>query len=187
MSANSPFWQNFFRSKSLEDQMVDTLEKLPLFSALSHRKLKQISSWVADSVYRPDTFNQSDLIFEQGQEGSGMYVLLSGQVNIYLDYHIDDSNLLATLNPGDFFGEINLLDEMPRSATAVAAEKSEVLFFHGREFREALKTNVEIGYEVMRALAEVLGKRLRETDELLRRKDVELRLLREKLKNSESA
>ena len=186
MAKKNPFWSNLFKKKGEDDHLMETLSELPLFSGLSHTKLKIISGFLSESIYKPDIYNPGDFIFEQGQEGAGMYVLVSGKVNIYLDFHIDDNNLLAELEPGDFFGEINLLDELPRSATAVVMERSEVLFFHGREFREVLRSNDEIGYEVIKSLAEVLGKRLRETDDLLRKKDLQCRNLMEQVRKEKA-
>ena len=71
-------------------------------------------------------YKKNELIFQEGAEASCMFEILSGSVEVYASYGSPEQRLLTTLLPGDSFGEMGLIEHQPRSATALAAEKTEV-------------------------------------------------------------
>ena len=92
--------------------------KKPSVEALREAKIsKKDASAVPIEKYEKDT-----IIFKKGEIGRCMYAVQSGAVNIYDNYASDDEKLLTTLLPGTFFGEMGMIEEEARSATAVAAE-----------------------------------------------------------------
>lgn len=68
------------------------------------------------------TYKKSELLFTQGSPGEEMYIVHSGKVGIYLEGASGQKELLATMQPGDYFGEMALVDDSPRSATAIVEE-----------------------------------------------------------------
>ena len=99
------------------------------------------------------------VLFREGDRGQTMYVIRSGKVNI--SKRIGDSEItLAVLGPGEFFGEMGLIDDAPRSATVVAIESCELLSIAKRDFKKCLAENFEMTMAVMRGLV----RRLREAD-----------------------
>lgn len=80
------------------------------------------------------SFKSGEVIFNEGDPGKGMYDILSGQVGIYADYGKEDEKLLTALGSGKFFGELGLIDVMPRSATAVALEDTEAAYISEADF-----------------------------------------------------
>ena len=89
-------------------------------------------------------FEAGTVLFEEGQPGEHMYVVTSGQVEIRRKVGEID-RVLAVLMPGDFFGEMAILNNRPRSATAVTRVESRLLVIEGRMFEAMLRARPEIG------------------------------------------
>lgn len=104
-----------------------------------------------------------DLIFREGDLGTEMFIVHEGKVEI-LNQVGDEEQLLAVLEKGDFFGEMSVLEDLPRAATARAATDCRLLQINGSTFDQLLQGNPEIAVRMMRKLS----RRLRETDELLK-------------------
>jgi len=105
-----------------------------------------------------------DEVFREGDLGTEMYIVHAGQVEILKN--VDGvENQLAVLEKGDFFGEMSLLEELPRAATARALTDVKLLAINGSTFDQMLRGNPEIGVRMMRKLS----RRLRQTDQLLER------------------
>ncbi len=99
------------------------------------------------------------VLFREGERGKTMYVIRSGKVNIWK--HISDTDLtLAVLGPGEFFGEMALLENMPRSAGATVVEDALLIELEASAFETLVRKNGEIAVRLMRRLSS----RLREAD-----------------------
>ncbi|GIS54403.1 hypothetical protein Ct9H90mP29_14450 [bacterium] len=95
-----------------------------------------------------------------------MYVILDGAVEIK---DPESGTIFASLETGDFFGELALLDEEPRSASAHAIQPSRLIGFFRTDLLTLMKIYPELGNKIMLNLARVLGERLRKTNEELAR------------------
>ncbi len=102
-------------------------------------------------------------IFNEGDLGTEMFVIQEGEVEIVKAIH-GEVRRLALLSHGDFFGEMSILEDLPRTATALAATDCRLLRINGTTFDQMLRKNPEIAVRMMRKLS----RRLRETDGLLR-------------------
>ena len=108
------------------------------------------------------TFNKNEVIFRQGEYATTMYELSTGSVAIYADYETPDQKELATLNAGEIFGEMGLIECMPRSATVVALEDGTTLQeITSAEFSEYFKDSPDKVLAVMKQMSA----RLRETNQ----------------------
>ncbi len=136
---------------------MNCLHQVPLFSSLTRRELKRLEPLFHDRRYAA-----GEVVFEQGEEGLGMYVVVAGKVQIKTE-NGKESKPLAELGSGQFFGELALLDGAPRSATAVALEPSQLIGFYRTEFIEMLETNGRAGTKISLQLARMTGSRLRQT------------------------
>ena len=110
-------------------------------------------------------FEAGDVIFSQGEPGDDMYIVHEGQVEIVPEG--ESGEKIATLEKGDFFGEMSLLEELPRLASARALTRTKLVRIDAAAFDKILRKDPEIAIRVMRKLS----KRLRETDEQLRSLD----------------
>ena len=96
-----------------------------------------------------------------------MFILKSGEISI-VDHDPDSSeNVIATLDENSFFGELALLDDSPRSASAKATGNSEVYAFFRTDLERLLSSSPQIGLQVYRALAMIIGTRLKSTNDQL--------------------
>lgn len=108
-------------------------------------------------------YKDGEFIFREGELGTDMYIIHEGKVEILNTVGTKDT-VLAVLEKGDFFGEMSVLEDMPRAASARAISDTRVLEINGSTFDQMLRDNPEIAVRMMRKLS----RRLRETDELLR-------------------
>lgn len=106
--------------------------------------------------------NPGEILFREGDPGDKMYLIKSGKIKI-IKGGGDVEKTLAYLKEGDFFGEMAIIDESPRSATAVAAEESRLVIIDREAFRNQVKKSPLIEY-----ILETLTRRLRATDEQIK-------------------
>ena len=133
------------------------LSDIPLFSEVPPRRLRDIAL-----IARRETFRAGETIVRMGEPGSTMYVLHSGRVNVVRERG-DWAVVLASLGPGEFFGELALFDRQPRSATVVVDEDAETLSLDRTAMMRILKLYPEVAVAVLSALSA----RLRTPDNLL--------------------
>jgi len=109
-------------------------------------------------------YSKDEKVFEEGEAGSEMFVIQSGSVEIYREDN-GVKRFSRILEKGDFFGEMSLLEGIPRTMSANAAEDSELIVINGSTFDQMIKSNIEIAVRMLRKLSV----RLRETNEMLER------------------
>ncbi|MEO8036969.1 MAG: cyclic nucleotide-binding domain-containing protein, partial [Acidobacteriota bacterium] len=107
-------------------------------------------------------FSTGETIFSQGDLGTDMFIIQEGVVEI-IKHLRGETHLLSTLEKGDFFGEMAVLDDCPRSADAIAKTEVKVLLINGARFDEMLRKNPEVAVRIIRKYS----KRLREANTLL--------------------
>ena len=112
---------------------VESLRRCALFEHVEDAALHVIAR-----QFRRRRFRRNEVIFHQGDPGDSLHVVTSGAVKIVLPSAEGEEAIIATLRPGDFFGELSLLDGAPRSATVVALEPSETMALPRGAFRELL-------------------------------------------------
>jgi CRP/FNR family transcriptional regulator, cyclic AMP receptor protein len=123
-------------------QLVDVIQKVPLFADLSKRHLDLIARQV-DQVEVKD----GQTIVRQGENGREVVILVAGNVRVERD-----GKRIAEMGPGDFFGEMALLDGKPRQASVIAEENGTILVIHSRAFGPLLDTVPGLGRKMLAAL-----------------------------------
>lgn len=137
---------------------IEFLASVPMFSELPRAELEKMSTlWI------PIVKDASDVIFKKGDTGNAIYLIKEGTVSIILHASNGDELILTDLHRGDVFGELTLFDNVPRTATATAFEKTEMLYMPRDTFINFIKSHPEIAVLMLG----VLGKRLRNTNELI--------------------
>ena len=106
------------------DQFIEHLAQVPLFSALSRRELALVARRAEDV-----TVPAGKVLVSEGETGQQFFVIMSGEAKL-----TRRGRKIATLGPGDAFGELALLDKHPRNATAVAETPMELVVLGQREF-----------------------------------------------------
>jgi CRP/FNR family cyclic AMP-dependent transcriptional regulator len=131
------------------------LKSLPLFAAFSADELRELTT-----VVTRRSAPRGTAIMHEGDPTDSLYVVISGRLKVTVGEADGKETILAILSPGEFFGEMGLIDDNPRSASVVALEPCEMLALTKRAFRKCLVENTELAMAVMR----VLVRRLREAD-----------------------
>ncbi len=125
------------------------LAQAPLFANLPKRHLRSIAKLTGVSAYE-----EGAVVVQEGDQGSSFHVLLDGRAKV-----VRRGRTVARLLPGDFFGEIGLLDPGPRTATVIAESSLRCLTLAGGDFMEILASQPVLATRVMREIAARLRQR----------------------------
>jgi len=157
------FWSNIFNPERKSRDLATILRSVPIFAELKEREIRELGQIVHRRVYEKD-----EVIFREGEVGAGMYIILEGSVRIYTRAFDSQEIELAQFGRGDFFGEVALLDDGPRSASAVAREGSQLVGLMKPDLFDFMDRNPAAGIKIILRLSQVLAERLRRTNEELR-------------------
>ncbi len=131
------------------------LARVPIFESCSADEIESLAAVAREQEYVP-----GQIIVTQGTPGQAFYLITAGTVSIERD-----GAALGTFGPGDFFGEMSLLDNAPRSATIRALDATRCLMVSSWDFKALLERTPSIAIKLL----EVLSRRLRVADERLTR------------------
>jgi CRP-like cAMP-binding protein len=136
--------------------VLDQLRRVPLFAHLTESELERVSAAVREKSYP-----KSSVILFEHDPGDALYVVVSGQVKVVLIGEDGREVILAILTEGDFFGEMSLIDDEPRSAHVIATEDSNLLVLRREDFLRCMEQTPRIALGLLRALS----RRLRRADD----------------------
>src|SRR5258708_17193324 len=125
----------------------ELLRTVPLFSELSDADIASLGRLATRRKFPKDT-----VVFFENEEGDFFFMSLEGRIKVTILGDDGREIILSVLGPGDFFGEMALLDNEPRSATAIAVEESELLSLHRTDFQSTLSDNRAITTALIRVL-----------------------------------
>lgn len=156
-------WDNILKREERDKSLGHILSQNILFKNLSKSEIKFVEKIVHKRHYR-----KGEYVFQQGETGVGMYIIVKGTIEIMIqqDQVVDEDceALVTTLQEADFFGELSLVEDGgKRSASAKVAEDSILIGFFKPDLMEILERSPTVGVKVVFRLAEVLGRRLKET------------------------
>jgi CRP/FNR family transcriptional regulator, cyclic AMP receptor protein len=143
-------------------ERVERLAKVALFSGLTRPALEMIGRIATEEAHSLGT-----LIFQHGQPGEKLYVILEGRIRISRNVPGMGEEALAVLGPGAVFGEMALIDSAPRSADARVHERCKLLALPRDAFEDLLFLHKDLAYEVLWSFVSMLTQRLRETNDKL--------------------
>jgi len=161
-SRKHPLWANLFSKADKEQEAIDDLWlNTPLFSGISPRHLRSITADLS-----PRTYQKGEVIFKTGEIGMGAALIVSGSVDIQ-----SEGATLATLKRGDLFGEVALATDETRTADALAAEPTNLVFFMKQDLEDLVKQSPSLAAQLALNLSKVLAVRLRETNVFMQHKE----------------
>lgn len=130
-------------------ELQQQLASVPLLAGLEDRVRRRLAE-----IGKRRSYDADETIVREGSTGTALYIVLSGKARVERE-----GEALGTLAAGDFFGELALIEEHPRSATVVASERTECLLFPAWEFTALLNEHPEVAVPIMRALIARLHRR----------------------------
>jgi CRP-like cAMP-binding protein len=156
-------WSNIFKKDAgKKETTISILKRVPLFKGMRKSELHEF-----EKIIHLRHFKAEETIFWEGEPGVGMYIVQEGLVGIYRNSKGEQREELAKLSRGEFFGELALLDESPRSATAVALEDSEILGLFRPDLMGLIDRKPRLGNHFLFQLALLIGERLKHTNDEL--------------------
>ena len=141
MRYHPPRWEAAMDEKEL-------LQTVPLFSELSEEALGSLAGLASRRRYPKDT-----VVFFENEEGDSLFMIFEGRIKVTILGDDGREIILTMLGPGDLFGEMALLDNEPRSATAIAVEESELMSLHRTDFQAVIAENPEVSAALIRVLS----------------------------------
>src|ERR671924_220303 len=125
---------------------VEVLQRVPLFADLDRREVQQIAR-----LFKERRFSQGETVAREGSGGAAFFLIESGEATVSVR-----GKQRATLKPGDYFGEIALIDEGARSATITASSELVCYGLTFWDFRPLVQGNAAIGWKLLQSLAKKL-------------------------------
>jgi CRP/FNR family cyclic AMP-dependent transcriptional regulator len=167
LKASKILWENIFKfHKSEQKSKIAFLKSIPFFSRLRRKQLEEVSQILHERIYEKDEF-----IFEMGQPGAALFLIQEGQVSIESKTGADTFIRIAMLSDHSFFGELALLDESPRSASAKSITRTHAWALFRSDLLKLSESRPDIACEIYKILANMIGERLKSTNKLLKAED----------------
>jgi CRP-like cAMP-binding protein len=146
----------------MDENQTNQLPRLPFFGALTDEQMEVVSGHLEVLDLEP-----KQTVFEEGDPGDCVYFIIQGSLEVNMEAGWGENVALATLSNGALFGEMSIIDDLPRSASIVALTKSTVLSLKKADFERILEEYPSIGVVILKGLAAILSQRLRDTSESL--------------------
>lgn len=143
--------------------VIALLRAVSIFNALDDAELVSVAE-----ICKQESYPTGEYIFREGEPGSRLYLIVSGEVRISRDVPGSGEEALAVLKPGALFGEMAVFDRSERSTHAISNAGCALLTITRSDFEMLLDLNRELAYKVLRAVVRVLSARLRQTNDSLR-------------------
>jgi signal transduction histidine kinase len=164
-----------------EKEYFDFLRRVYFFKDLSEEEIGLVARSCAEEEHGP-----GDILFVEGSTADRFYIVIEGRVEVWKNFYDAKPDLLAIHGPGHFFGEMALVDELPRSATVVAKDRIRVLYLYRDDFRRLIRERSSIALSVMTAISFMV----RSSNELyvddLRKRNSELEKAYEELERAQA-
>ena len=135
------------------------IRRVPLFAVLNESELAALAE-----DFTPAHFDAGDVIFQQGDAGHALYLIETGKVRIFVQNEEGQELSVNVCGAGEVFGEMSVIDELPRSASAAAMEPTVLLRLTRERFREHLRRTPQLALAFMKALTGLLRRSTRELD-----------------------
>jgi CRP/FNR family cyclic AMP-dependent transcriptional regulator len=141
---------------------TDLLKGVDLFSALDDQQLDTIAAMIIEKSYRKGDI----ILMEDDESNQSLFIIAKGEVKVVLTAEDGREAILASLKEGDFFGEMSLLDQEPRSATVRAVEESRLLTIRREDFLQAMKKQPDLALTLLAEMSRRLRKSNRQISSL---------------------
>lgn len=157
---HSSFWANIFHTPTESDELVNSIQAIPLFKSLTKKDITGLLGIIHNRNYIAGEY-----IFYQGDPGIGLYLIRDGEVLISRESKKGDKITLAVFQKGDFFGELALIDNDKRSASAIAQSDTKLSVIFKPDLDEFIEKYPKKGVKILQGIAEITAVRLRTLNE----------------------
>lgn len=149
------FWNKIYNEEIIDK--INFLHNIKLFEGIRKKDIIYILENLQERKYL-----KGETIFAQNDIGRALFIIYKGKVGIYRYDEVEKKNvLLSEVIEGEFFGEMALLEEMPRTASAIALEDTVIFMLFKNKLQSIMYSKAKIGVSIIYHLAEILSARLR--------------------------
>jgi diguanylate cyclase (GGDEF)-like protein len=141
---------------------VDFLQSVEIFSLLKPEEIQSIVG-----LFRPHDIDRGEVLFREGDEGNELFIVMNGTVVSAIRLPDGGERQIAQFKTGNFFGEMSIFENAPRSATCSSLEKSSLLGLHEKDFYRMIEEYPDIATKIMYRMLNITAQRLRDTGEFL--------------------
>jgi CRP/FNR family cyclic AMP-dependent transcriptional regulator len=124
------------------------LKNVALFSGLADSELEMLQQHASIRTY-----SKQSIIINEGDDANGLYVVITGQVKVFLSNQEGREVIINMLGPGDYFGELALIESCQRSASVMTTDKTQLAFLSKTDFQQVLAEHAEIAFNLILALS----------------------------------
>ncbi len=156
----SSFWANLFKPATDKSDLQEILQAIPMFAQLSKRDFSALFNIIHNRSYVAQEY-----IFYQGDPGIGLYIIRDGDVRIERKLDTGEVIPLAKFKEGDFFGELALVDDEKRSASAIADSDVKLAVIFKPDLDEFISRFPKKGVKILQGISHVVAVRLRQLNE----------------------
>jgi CRP/FNR family transcriptional regulator, cyclic AMP receptor protein len=141
------------------NRYISNIRSVNLFAAMKDEQIEAISK-----ITMLKTYPKNYVIFQEGERGDALFIIVKGKVKVLLYGEDGREYILDMIGPDGFFGELSLIDELPRSANVMTVEESELLMIRRSDFIRLLMENPAMTISILK----ILSRRLRAADERIK-------------------
>ncbi|NLG18680.1 MAG: cyclic nucleotide-binding domain-containing protein [Fibrobacter sp.] len=171
---DNPVWSFFFPNSAESKSTIELLKSLSVFENVSTRNLVQIERVLHERRYRA-----GEIVFNEGEPGAGMYIVKKGEVSIEKKISATAGGIrLALISERSFFGELALLDDISRSASAVTTTETVLYGFSKPDLGNIMERDPRLGSRILVNLSRIVCSRLIKANDNLERVQNELNLIK---------
>lgn len=135
----------------MECMYLDAFRKIPLFANIENQDLERIAE---ASVVR--SFPKNSIVITEGDSSSSLYVILGGEVKVYVSDEDGKANTISRYSAGDYFGELSLIDQEPRSASVQTISKCKIAILSRNYFVKYIEQHPWVAISLLKGLAQRL-------------------------------
>ena len=161
-------------------ETYQTLRDVYFFSGLSAEEVRRVAEACREECFAPGA-----VIFLEGSRADKFYIILEGTVEVWKDYQAEERDLLAAHSAGHLFGEMALIDDLPRSATVVARDNVRLVSMGRQDFHRIISENSSVALSVMRSVSAMVRQSNQSFVDNLRRRNSELVKANRELKKTQ--
>ena len=156
------------------------LRKVYFFKALDDKEINEIAKICGEIELEANT-----VIFKENDIPDNFYIVVEGAVEVWKNFSSEPRDLLASHGPGNFFGEMALIDDLARSATVVTKVPVKLLFIAKNDFDKLIKENVSVAYSIMKSISQIIRNSNESFVANLHKRNIELEKANKELKEAQ--
>ncbi len=164
----------------MSEKYFSFLRKIPFFKELTDDDIRNIAGYCSDVVFKKD-----EILFMEGDPADKFYIVMHGEVEVWKSYGTEDADMLALHGKGHLFGEMALIDNLPRSATVKARNNVVLLQIKENDFQRMIREKTAVAFSIIRSLSAMVRKSNETFLEDLKLKNEKLEIANRNLKEAQ--